>query len=337
MRAGTGCSGISPSRALRLSCVSLFAAALLLAACTTSGSQPEAKPGAASSPISTPDGQVTTYVGSTPAGAEILSALGLDRAGPPELIEWTLALQGSERSGRFDLRLVYGRAAQGSPGLASGPAQDRRQGTWTSATLPDITGRVLRLSDAVDLVQMSPDVLHVLNSERDLMVGDGGWSYTLNREASAEPIPAAGVVSSQPDMSYRILPLSTGAETFGVFEGRTPCQGIAGLIAIEPPENCVKVKWRITLNQDAQTSRPTSYRIEGSLHRQKAREGTWSRIRGTADDPKASVIRLGAAAGESELDLLVGDDGVLFVLDESGKPLVGHALYSYSLNRRASG
>jgi hypothetical protein len=72
----------------------------------------------------------------------------------------------------------------------------------------------------------------------------------------------------------------------------------------------------------------------GSLHRQNARDGGWSRARGMPDNPKASVIRLAATAHESELDLLCGDAGVHFVLDDSGEPLVAHALHSYSLNHR---
>lgn len=271
------------------------------------------------------------YVGSSPAGQEILQTLGIDRTGTLDLIEWHLLLRGSERSGDFDLQLDYGRAANGSPGLDTQAAHTRRQGTWTSENVPGIAGRVLRLAGGPDLVQVTPDVLHVLNVHGTLMVGDGGWSYTLSREPAAEPIPDPAVLASQPDMSYRLLPLATGADTFGVFEGRTPCRGIAALLAIVPPDSCVKVKWRITLSQDPESSRPTRYRIEGSLHRQTAREGTWSMTRATLGN---TVIRLAATAAEAEMQLLVGDADVLFILDDSGHPIVGHALHSYTLNHR---
>ena len=134
-------------------------------------------------------------------------------------------------------------------------------------------------------------------------------------------------------MSYKIAPLATGPTVFGVFEGRSPCHGIARELKLPQHAGCTKVKWRITLYQDPRTSAPTTYKVEGTLHRQSAREGTWSIVRGAKTDPNAIVYRLGPTPTEAELLLLKADDNILFILNRDREPMVGHAEFSYTLNR----
>jgi hypothetical protein len=74
--------------------------------------------------------------------------------------------------------------------------------------------------------------------------------------------------------------------------------------------------------------------VEDSLHRQGAREGNWTIVRGTETDPNAIVYRLFATTTEAALHLLKGDDNVLFFLNQNLEPLVGHREFSYTLNRR---
>ena len=95
------------------------------------------------------------------------------------------------------------------------------------------------------------------------------------------------------------------------------------------------MKWRVTLCQNPQTAAPTTYKIEGSLHRANAREGTWSIIRGAKTDPNAIVYRLSPDQAEPALFLLKADDNVLFFLNQNLEPMVGHAEFSYTLNRVA--
>jgi hypothetical protein len=57
-------------------------------------------------------------------------------------------------------------------------------------------------------------------------------------------------------------------------------------------------------------------------------------VHGTESDPHAIIYRLEPAKGHALLHLLKGDDNVLFFLDKKQKPLVGHAEFSYTLNRR---
>jgi hypothetical protein len=118
---------------------------------------------------------------------------------------------------------------------------------------------------------------------------------------------------------------------FGVFEGRTPALGIARELKIDPDGERMKAKWRVTLYRDPGTKAPTTYKVEGTLHRKGLREGTWSAARGGG---AGVVYHLAAANAEADLFLLKGDDNVLFFLGKDRKPLVGHADFSYTLNRR---
>lgn len=154
------------------------------------------------------------------------------------------------------------------------------------------------------------------------MTGNGGWSYTLNRRERAEERVDARLAQRQPDMSYPILPLATGPAVFGVFEGRTPCQGIARQLEITVPRECTKAKWRVTLYKDVETQTPTTYKVEGGLFQRGAQEGRWN------------ILREDLYVLDGSLRLLKGDDNVLFMLDRSFRPLVGHEDFSYTLDRR---
>ena len=78
------------------------------------------------------------------------------------------------------------------------------------------------------------------------------------------------------------------------------------------PENsaCLKVKWRLTLYQNPQSA-PAAYKIESTLHRQQAREGSWRSLRGLASDPDAVVYQLDPTPTEGAIHLLRADDNVL--------------------------
>jgi hypothetical protein len=123
---------------------------------------------------------------------------------------------------------------------------------------------------------------------------------------------------------------------FGVFEGRTPCHGIAHELAVTARPGCCKLKWRVTILQDPHSHEPTTYKVEGTLYGSGAREGRWRMTRGTADDPQATVYELFPSLEHRSILLLKGDDNVLFFLDPSRRPLIGTAQNTYTLDRRMS-
>ncbi|SDF75651.1 hypothetical protein SAMN04487996_112110 [Dyadobacter soli] len=128
-------------------------------------------------------------------------------------------------------------------------------------------------------------------------------------------------------------PIAEGANVWGVFHGRVPCQTMATVIHISVEPNCTKLKWGFTFYQDPQSKKPTTYTWDGSLFRNKPRTGKWALIQGTADDPDATVIQLDPDQPEKSVFLLKGDENVLFILDGSKKLMVGGEYLSYTFNR----
>ncbi|GGH35982.1 copper resistance protein NlpE N-terminal domain-containing protein [Dyadobacter endophyticus] len=128
-------------------------------------------------------------------------------------------------------------------------------------------------------------------------------------------------------------PIAEGANVWGVFHGRVPCQTMAEVMHISVHANCEKLKWGFTFFQDPQTQKPTTYAWDGSLFRDKPRTGKWTLVKGTAENPEATVIQLDPDQPEKSIYLLKGDENVLFILDGSKKLMVGGDYLSYTFNR----
>jgi hypothetical protein len=236
----------------------------------------------------------------------------------------------------YQLHFRYGLTVPNTPGLGNGIVSAERKGVWRIGRGTKANGAavVYELDGAVAFQQVSEDVLHVLHEDRTLMSGNGGWSYTLSRDDRAEPLVDPRQAPAPDDVEPRtISPVSTGPAVFGVFEGRTPCQGIARELQITAWPGCAKTKWRVTLYQNPATREPTTYKIEGTLLR-TAREGSWRIERGRATDASATVYTLAPAQGQRAMMLLRGDDNVIFFLSQQRHPMTGHAQLGYTLDRR---
>jgi hypothetical protein len=253
-------------------------------------------------------------------------------------IRWNLTLRQDPTSQvptEYELRCDYQSAAAGTPKSDIRKYTIKRKGTWTigKGTKWNQDAVVYELNGAVALFQLNRDILHVLNPDRSLMVGNSGWSYTLNRAESAEMLGTPAPPPATPPEAYKILPLEKGPTVFGIFAGRTPYEGIVRHLNQNADARGTKVKWLVTLFQDPVTLAPTTYRMEGTLFRSNVRVGKWAIVHGTATDPNAIVYQLEPTKTQSELSLLKGDENVLFLLNGKRQPLVGHADFSYTLNR----
>ncbi|MCF0071167.1 copper resistance protein NlpE N-terminal domain-containing protein [Dyadobacter sp. CY261] len=151
---------------------------------------------------------------------------------------------------------------------------------------------------------------------------------SLQKAAAQSAAPA-----NIPSKTTTRQPVAEGPNVWGVFHGRVPCQPIAQVIHMAVGANCEKLKWGFTFYQDPQTQKPARYRWDGSLFRDKPRTGNWALVRGTADDPDATVIQLDPDQPEKSIYLLKGDENVLFILDGAKKPMVGGDYLSYTFNR----
>lgn len=273
------------------------------------------------------------FVGTTPCGEFPRTFLGgLPPGAACDAITWRMALTtGRADESRWNLVAVYNVPSPSNPNVTVEGPKVALQGKLDAAATAyrltsDGTGRSLSFS------RVSDGLIHLRAADDRLLVGNSGWSYTLNRadltERPANP-------SQAPDLSYSISTRASGASVFGVFEGRTPCVGISRELKLAPIAGCLKVKWRVTLLQNPGTGAPTTYTIEGSLHRKQARQGAWRIVRGTATNPGAVVYQLDATATEAPLWLLQGDANVLFFLNHEQQPLTGTVDFSYTLNRVA--
>ncbi len=278
------------------------------------------------------------FVGSSPCGSPVRERLRIASSEACELIEWQVTLHRDPRTAtptRYELQSDYGPVEQGQPGLGRSAKSATRSGTWTIAKGrqgdPDAT--VYELDGAISLLAVDEGVLHLLDGNGYLLVGNGGWSYALNRDDLAESPPRRRLWRAPPERAYPITELAAGPDVFGVFEGRSPCQRIADQLGVPVEPQCGKAKWRLTLLRQGDGT-PGRYKVEGSLQLAGPREGSWSVLRGIPEDPDAVVYRLAPSTSASALLLLVGDENVLFFLDERLRPLVGSAQFSYVLNRR---
>ena len=285
---------------------------------------------------------VVVFEGSTPCEGPIRAILQIPPAAKADLIEWELTLEqpsSTADTGTYRLRYAYGATQAGQPGLGAHTAHVERRGSWSLATAAQTSSRAktYKLSGGLSLWKLSDNILHVLHADGRLMVGNGGWSYTLIRSDASEPrVDPALIAADGGDEPRTISPVSKGPNVSGVFEGRTPCHGIARELAAAVRPGCWKLKWRVTLLRDPRSYEPTTYKVEGTLYGSHAREGQWLTTRGTADDPKAMVYELLPRSQHRRILLLKGDDNVLFLLDQSRRPLIGTAQNTYTLDRRLS-
>jgi hypothetical protein len=282
------------------------------------------------------------FEGSTPCDNPIRTILQIPPDAKADLIEWELTLQqaaATSKTGTYHLWYAYGATEAGRPGLAPNTTRHERRGTWSLAHGAQASTRAItyKLSTGLVFWKLNDNILHVLNADGSLMVGNGGWSYTLIRRDASEPRVDPAVIAADADDGPRtISPLASGPAVFGVFEGRTPCHGIARELAVAARPGCWKLKWRVTLLQDPHSHEPTTYKVEGTLYGSGAREGRWRMTRGTADDPQAMIYELLPSSEHRSILLLKGNDNVLFFLDRGRRPLIGTAQNTYTLDRRIS-
>ena len=270
-----------------------------------------------------PTSPTTQFVGTMPCGDAVRAFVGGE---PCQSVIWQLDLgvAGSGGPG-WSLTAAYGANSASSVGTMP-------DGLHLSGRL-EKSGMTYRLisnaGKSISFRQASSTLIHLLDAQNRLMPGTGGWSYTLSRaDVTDDPGRPEQVFGG----SYKLSPRETGNTLFGIFGGRTPCTGLVRALHITLNDGCQRLKWRVTLLQDASTREPTRYKIEGSLHH-TAREGAWRIVRGTATDTNAVVYQLDGTATEAAMLLWKADDNVLFLLDERKQPLVGTIDFSYTLSR----
>lgn len=126
--------------------------------------------------------------------------------------------------------------------------------------------------------------------------------------------------------------LKNHGHLYGVFDGRTPCGGLADQLDIQILAECIKLKWRLALFTDSITGKPEDFQLWLTNYRDDPLKGKWSIEKGTAQDPNATVFRF-VVDEHRPLYLQKGDNNILFFLSPDKKLMIGNRDFSYTLNR----
>jgi len=262
-----------------------------------------------------------------------------------EQMIWNLVLYQDPETGTpttYHLESAYGLPKQNTNDLVGGgtPIVMESKWTMTTGTKTDPEAIVYQINPddpqrTVSFLKVSDDLLHVLNSEKALLVGNGAWSYTLNRVGNQKPVNEPPGSPPEPPTRPPLPPMPEGSSVFGVFDGRTPCDAVVlEFTKVAPFPGCLKIKWRLTLYQDSATGAPSTYLFMGTG---TYREGAWAIVRGMDGDPDAVVYQLQLDDAGQLVSFLSVDENHLFLVDRGMNLLVGNALFSYTLSRTDRG
>lgn len=267
-------------------------------------------------------------VGSTPGDNSIKSALSIPLDHEVDFIRWNLELANNDT---FDLNIEYGESQPNTLGFKKGGFTQTIRGSYSiikdhRSGFKEVYGLISNdLAETIFLAKLNENIYHFLTSDYQLMVGNGGWSYSLNR---AEPIEAEGILIASQISDDEALEL--------VFEGRTPCQEFKK----EYPEmkassECFKIKWKLVLHKDSITDKPSTCTIRNIVDNQpRDVSAKWEILKDAVAHPNATIYRIMVDNLAKPLLLMKGDGNVLFFLDGNKNPFVGNDDFSFTLNRR---
>lgn len=255
--------------------------------------------------------------GSTPGDEPVKAMFGIPSATAIDFMRWDLNMNPNDHS--FTLTLNYGTSVPNTRDLKDGGEFKKINGNYTSKDA------IIHFSAAdktsFSLQRINENVYHLLDINQELFTGNGGWSYSLSR---VEPVAKA---STWP--SFKQLVQAKDTSTKLEFTGRTPCQIIARQTKMNVSKECWKMKWLLVLKRDAQTGNPAGFQLKRPNINLELTQGNWEISKKT--DGNILTLNLN---NNTSLHFLIGNENVLFILDDQLKPLVGNSDMSFTLNRR---
>lgn len=261
----------------------------------------------------------SVYVGSTPADPPVRTWINIPQDIKIDFIRWELNLNPSYN---YSLKINYGEGQPNSPGFKNGGNFSTIQGVYKISGRNNI--KVLTLtykSSNLSFAGINENLIHLLTASNKLMVGNGGWSYTLNRKQPVE--------TKQPLTVFENISIPKEDEI--IFEGRTPCKELAEDYNITAERECLKLKWLLKLKRDKKTFEATSYTLSRTLERSRLIQGKWKIVSAASGE---QIIELYSENGDLSVLLLTGDENVLFFISKHRKLFTGNKDFSYTLNRR---
>jgi hypothetical protein len=255
-----------------------------------------------------------TYVGSTPAHEVVRDFLGIPQGDSIDFIRWKLVIDKDS----YQLNCRYG---VGKPGTA-GFIDEKRV---------DLSGKIARAGNYYQLshhdktysvLEINPNLLYLLDKQKNLLVGNGGFSYVLNSTTAIK------------STAFNFKKSETKPGLSMAYEGRTPCTELSSILTAEKRERCLKLKWYFIFHTDSVTGHPSHYLTAGTAYREETMaRGNWEIIKGKDG---RTIYKLTPDSKAFSLYLLKADDNILFFTDAEGNLLVGDENFSYALNRRSA-
>ena len=251
-------------------------------------------------------GKEVGYIASTPAGSSVRNFLGISQTDSIDFIRWHLVIVDGNQ---YNLSCSYGLSKPNTNGFINEQKISIKGVVFGKGNMLSLrnNGRFQ------NLLILNENILHLLNDDGSLMVGNGGWSYTLN---------AISQVSAK---EINLTHQSVNFKDSIVFEGRTPCKGIEEMMLGKTREECYKKKWLVYLYKNAPSS--GTYKIGSTAG---AYQGKWKLKEGT---PGRTIYTLELNNGRT-LNLLHADNNIVYLMDPRGELMVGDHDFSYSLNIR---
>lgn len=263
--------------------------------------------------------------GSTPGDQPIKTILKIAAETKVDFIRWNLLLNDKNT---FVLDINYGESQPNTLGFRKDGEKKTFKGNFSVSEAGIFDGvyhlKSADLSAEILMVKLNENIFHLLTSQNQMIAGNGGWSYSLNR---TEPVKNDEISVS----SY----INEKKSTEIVYEGRTPCKEMAAEFPkMKASSSCFKIKWKMTLNKDSITNQPTTCSIRNIAdNRPRDVLGTWEIVKGTAKNPNAVIYRIKVDNLSEPILLFAADNNVLFFLDKNYEPMIGNKDFSFTMNR----
>jgi hypothetical protein len=287
-------------------------------------------------------------VGSTPGGSAIKAMLRIDPEKNIDFIRWHITLAPTTtQSGHFKMELNFGVSQPNTSGFVGGGEHRSIAGQYSMRGRND-NGKgseVLQLRDQegnpmLSLRKLNDQIYHVLTTDDKFMVGNGGWSYSLNTKTQRSQT----LVSTFSKSFTSSQTVERDTTRMAVYDGRTPCREFSQYYDFALGDECFKLKWRLMLSRDPHTHKPTTYTVKMVEpipdpnspvdHTYREKSGTW-RIQ-PVSSPQVLIFELTPDGSMPPLYLLAGDENVLFLLDKDNRLLTGNEDFSYTFNRKGA-
>ncbi len=268
-------------------------------------------------------------VGSTPGDQIIKTMLGIPAETKVDFMRWDLVLSHKKT---FVLHLVFGESKPNTLDFEA-PGRLTFNGTYKiernkGENMPwqeVFTLTSDSIAKSISLVKINERLYHIVSPQNQLMVGNGGWSYSLNREDSVDP---GTILIASPVVDEKSLSL--------IYDGRSPCQEIASLYPeMRASSTCFKLKWRLVLNRDPLTLLPTTCTLRTIVDNIPLDvSGSWSITKQATPNEGLLVYNVHLDGFAHPFLLLLGDGKVLYFLDNQYNPIIGNGDFSFTLNKR---